>query len=169
MSNYAYVENKNIVHVTWGLPNNWKNVSNFFALEGDDTYLKTIGWYKIEKIEVSYDPQFKKIDGIERWYDENLDKVFEREIVVDIPNLPTAEELEQLKVSKLPYQWERVREHRNELMQKFEWRYARYDRQVRLSLTPTDDLFKMDEYMQALADVTTQPDPYNITWPTYNS
>lgn len=37
----------------------------------------------------------------------------------------------------------------------FEWRINRYHRQVRLGITPADDLAQLDGYMQALADATT--------------
>ena len=50
-----------------------------------------------------------------------------------------------------------------------DWRYLRYDRELRLGLTPTDDIQKLDLYMQALADITQQPDPFNITWPELNA
>ena len=47
-----------------------------------------------------------------------------------------------------------------------DWRYHRYHRQVRLNVTPTDDIVELDTYIQALADVTAQSDPFNITWPS---
>lgn len=74
-----------------------------------------------------------------------------------------AQELEMVKQS----QWELVRHNRDQLMKEFEWRYIRYDREVRLGLTPTDNIVQLDTYMQALADITQQEDPYNIVWPDY--
>lgn len=50
-------------------------------------------------------------------------------------------------------------------MKNFEWRLDRYHRQVRLGLEPTDTLSELDAYMQALADITEQPDPDHIVWP----
>ena len=55
---------------------------------------------------------------------------------------------------------------RDQLMRDNDWRYLRYQRQTRAGITPTDDLIKLDQYMQALADVTAQQDPYNIVWPS---
>ena len=66
------------------------------------------------------------------------------------------------RVSK---RWEKVRARRADLMDQFEWRIQRYHRQVRLGQTPTDNIAVLDAYMQALADITTQPDPFQITWP----
>jgi hypothetical protein len=54
-------------------------------------------------------------------------------------------------------------------MRNFEWRYVRYERQQRLNLTVTDDITAMDQYMQALADITEQTDLDNLQWPVYNS
>lgn len=58
-------------------------------------------------------------------------------------------------------QWKLVREKRNQLLQESDWTqmldvvaYASFD-------------FKDNwrNYRQALRDITTQPDPFNITWP----
>ena len=62
-----------------------------------------------------------------------------------------------------------IRSLRDFKMTEFEWRYTRYEREVRLGLTPTDNLQKMDEYMQQLADL---PNDLNINldnpnWPVY--
>jgi hypothetical protein len=52
-------------------------------------------------------------------------------------------------------------------MRDFEWRYTRYHRQIRLGLPTTDSLENLDNYMQALADITNQEDLSNIIWPEY--
>jgi hypothetical protein len=60
------------------------------------------------------------------------------------------------------------RSNRDARIKAFEWRYARYDRNARLGLPQQDDLAKMDEYVQALADVTEQDGfPWVIDWPVY--
>tara|TARA_R110000803_G_scaffold209744_1_gene279951 strand:- start:46 stop:417 length:372 start_codon:yes stop_codon:yes gene_type:complete len=61
---------------------------------------------------------------------------------------------EQLK----KVQWETVREKRNKLLTESDW--------TQLPDIPqaTKDLW--EPYRQELRDVTNQPDPYNITWPT---
>lgn len=61
--------------------------------------------------------------------------------------------------------WAQVRAQRDRLMDLFEWRIARYRRQVRQGQQPTDVLSELDAYMQALADITEQPDPDHIVWP----
>ena len=40
---YAHAEN-NIVTYLGSLPKTWRNISGFNKLDGDDAYLKTLGW-----------------------------------------------------------------------------------------------------------------------------
>jgi len=52
------------------------------------------------------------------------------------------------------------------LFSQLSWRYERHSREVRLNLPTTDNLDDLDNYAQALADISKQPDyPYTITWP----
>jgi len=62
--------------------------------------------------------------------------------------------------------WEQIRYERDIKIAELDWRYNRYARLARLSLTQIDDLTKLDTYAQALADITKQSNPYNIVWPT---
>ena len=44
-----------------------------------------------------------------------------------------------------------------------------YNSQVRLGITPTIDIAKIDEYIEKLRQVPqTQSDPFNIVWPDYD-
>jgi hypothetical protein len=70
-----------------------------------------------------------------------------------------------IAAGRLEGKWDEIRKKRNELMAAIDWRVARYNRQVRLNLTPTDNITVLDTYMQTLADITNQPDPYFITFP----
>lgn len=171
MANYAYVENDVIIGVYDLLPNNWKNYSNFFALEGKWDYLKSIGWYKIVHIVPDYDPKTQKIDNPRQWFEN--DTVYETKDVIDLPietatYQPTAEELEQQRLLEIKQQWDLIRQERDTLMTDFDWRYTRYERQLRMGMSPTDTIESLDEYMQALADITLQEDPFNIIWPVFN-
>lgn len=66
--------------------------------------------------------------------------------------------------------WKPIREKRDRLMNEFEWRISRYNRE-NISGTPLTDanIVHMYQYMQALADITKQEDPLNIVWPNYPS
>ena len=69
-------------------------------------------------------------------------------------------------VTNISQQWASVRSDRKEKFEEVEWRVFRHQSQVRLGVTPTDNIADLDAYIQALRNVTTQSDPYNITWPT---
>ena len=64
----------------------------------------------------------------------------------------TADEQAALKTQE----WTRVRNKRNGLLEDTDWRASS-------DLTLSND---WKTYRQALRDITTQSDPYNITWPT---
>jgi hypothetical protein len=67
----------------------------------------------------------------------------------------------------LERQWVYVRAQRDEMLARVDWRFIRYESQVRLEITPTDDIHALDTYAQALRDITLQEDPFNIVWPSY--
>lgn len=170
MANYAFVENNSVVGVYDLLPKNWKNISNFFVLENETEHLKSLGWYKLEKIIPTYNTETQKLGDPFHWFENDI--AYESLHVISLPPPPpptvyTEEELEAQRVGAIAERWKYVREERDLLMKAFEWRYQRYDREVRLNLSTTDNLSNMDAYMQALADITTQSDPFNLTWPTY--
>jgi hypothetical protein len=60
------------------------------------------------------------------------------------------------------------RENRDARIKAIEWRYARYERNARTGAAQQDDLFTLDAYVQALADVPAQKGfPWQISWPVY--
>jgi hypothetical protein len=65
---------------------------------------------------------------------------------------------ETLNVDLLVPQWYVVREQRNQLLQESDW--------TQLPDVPLSTKESWATYRQQLRDVTTQPDPFNITWPT---
>lgn len=74
--------------------------------------------------------------------------------LVDVEPL-TAEELQ----SRIDTQWSAIRSARNELLKDSDW--------TQLSDSPVDKTV-WATYRQALRDITTQPDPFNISWPKQN-
>jgi len=48
MANWAYLENNEVVELYHDIPQNWRNISNFFALESDLKTLRDLGWYPVE-------------------------------------------------------------------------------------------------------------------------
>lgn len=157
MANFAYVENGQIIETCNELPVNWRNVSNLNALTNDEMLLNDLGWFKVIQ-EEDYDPSnymiansiLSIVDGVVR----------ESHQVVPKRAPATLEEVTSEK-------WFAVRQERDVKMNEFQWRYERYNRELRLGLPNTDNLEMLDNYMQALADITKQDDPFNINWPTF--
>ncbi|MEZ7196763.1 phage tail assembly chaperone [Pseudodesulfovibrio karagichevae] len=59
------------------------------------------------------------------------------------------------------------RAERDTRMEAARWRIERYQSEVRLGRTPTDDIAELDTYFQALRDVPSQPGfPASVEWPT---
>jgi hypothetical protein len=77
----------------------------------------------------------------------------------------TQEEIDQITQNNINMEWETVKEIRNRMINDIEWRVHRYNSEVRLGLTPTDDITELDTYIQALRDISNQEDPFNIDWP----
>lgn len=176
MANFAHVENDNVVGLYDNLPKNWRNISNFYLLKDNVSYLNSLGWYVVTKTEPSYNPATQKLDNAYHWFENGV--VYESYNVIDLPPPPsppapapepTAEQLAEIERQNLAMRWDEVRNQRDYLISQFEWRYLRYQRQVRLNITPTDNLQSLDQYVQSLADITLQEDPYNIIWPSYES
>jgi len=67
----------------------------------------------------------------------------------------TQEELDQ----RVETQWQVVRNQRNQILKDSDW--------TQLTDSPVDKAV-WATYRQELRDITTQPDPFNITWPKQN-
>jgi hypothetical protein len=94
------------------------------------------------------------LGGISKQPDGTWKRYYELE---DVP--------EDQKQERLDRKWEEVRKKRDALMDAFEWRLNRYARETRLALPTTDNITILDTYMQALADITKQSDPYLVQFP----
>lgn len=66
---------------------------------------------------------------------------------------------------ELNRKWQEIRDQRDHILSLLDWRFTRYQSQIRLGITPTDDIEDLDTYAQELRDITLQSDPYNIVWP----
>jgi hypothetical protein len=55
-NNWAYVEDGVIKEIHYNLPQSWRNISNFFALENEPEILKSYGWCPIINRSEAYDP-----------------------------------------------------------------------------------------------------------------
>ena len=97
MANWAYIENGEIKDYCDTLPDNWRNISNFFASSNETQFLKTLGWYPVTHPQYVYDPATHKLDN--RRFVINEDTVTEEWDIVNIPSpppppVPTPEEIQ---------------------------------------------------------------------------
>jgi len=162
---FAFVENNEIKELTDGLPKNWRTYSNFSSLENEPELLASIGWQQVEKIDPPYNLENQRLDNY-KYILRNGVVTFEPEIIDIIP--PTPEEIAESIRIQNEEQWRNIRLQRDQKMRDFEWRIMRNQRQTFLGLPTTDNMIDLQTYMQALADITLQPDPFNITWPILN-
>ena len=159
MANWAIVKDGIVTNTYEYLPGYWNNISNFEAITDLD-YLKSLGWYHVNKIDVPYNSTLQYVESSRfEFVDDTVNEHF---IIQQIPITPP-------NLQELDSQWKIIRQERDTLMANFEWRYTRYNRQVRLNVPPTDLIELLDKYMQDLADITTQSDPFSIAWPVYNN
>lgn len=120
----------------------------------DEQQLRENGFVKIVRDTTPFNPETHKMSDFP-WYTVENGNVIEHRDISEIP-IPTREDLLY-----------GVRMERDRRMAEFEWRYTRYERQIRLGITPTDNLAAMDVYMQALADITLTEDLNNLVFPEY--
>ena len=93
------------------------------------------------------------------WVNDYQKLVISNQGLYVVRRWPTNPELEAIK--------DMVRVRRTRLIEELDWRYLRNAREVRLNLTPTDDITKLDTYAQALADIPKQSGfPTEVVWPT---
>lgn len=95
-------------------------------------------------------------------FNEHIEKVIWNSEKIDWEIIPlTEQEIQALKTKE----WANIRSERDEIINSIQWRIQRYESEVRLGLDPTEDIVKLDQYIQDLRDITKQPDPFNIEWP----
>jgi hypothetical protein len=158
MTVYANIVNGEVKGVYDLIPKFWNGQNQFDILcSNDTTFMRNNGFVKIIRDITSYDPLTHRMSDFPTYTVVNGDVYEHREITVIPPVVPPSRE--DLLIL--------VREKRDTLMAEFEWRYTRYERQVRLNITPTDNIANLDAYMQALADITAREDLTNLVWPTY--
>lgn len=158
MTVYANLVDGEVKGVYDLVPKFWNGQNHFDVLcKNNPTFMRENGFVKIIRDTTSYNPETHRMSDFPT-YSVSEGEVYEHRAITEIPSYvpPTREEL-----------LGPIRIQRDKLMVDFEWRYTRYERQVRLGLTPTDNISAMDAYMQALADVTQQEDLTNVVWPTY--
>ncbi len=145
--NYILVENGKIVGRPTELPKNWANISNFYLLPTEK--LKEYGWYSYRFVEAQKN---------ENQYYDGSDFIIEENEVVEYQKVrnKTQQEITQEIESK----WISIRYERNQLLSESDWT------QLPDSPLTNQKQTEWQTYRQALRDVTIQPNPFTINWPT---
>jgi hypothetical protein len=144
---YIYVKDGNVSGIPRELPNVWENVSNFNVL--DNSTLKQYGWYPYTFIPGGVSDDMVP-NGSYFVIEEN--EVKEYQAV-----RPKTDEERQDEINSL---WSNIRSQRNFLLEKSDW--------TQLPDSPLSEEKKEEWrlYRQGLRDITNQPDPRAIIWPT---
>lgn len=155
MTTYAHVTDGRVDGVYDNLPKSWKNVSNFHLL--DEADLNQYGFYTIEKKAApKHDPLTTVVSA--PVYTFTGDVVLEH--VTLSPRVLPPRDIES--------EWKEIRKIRDQKIADEEWRYARATREARLGQKITDDIDKLDRYIQDLANIpNTFSDPRDVVWPVY--
>lgn len=144
---YAFVENGVVKESNRPLPNVWANVSNFDLF--DIETLKTYGWYPYRFVEAQKDV-YDVVDGSYFSIEEN--EVVEYQTIRKKSEEDIQNEIEN--------EWSNVRARRNIELMESDW--------TQVMDSPFTEIEKglWRLYRQSLRDITLQPDPFNIIWPT---
>ena len=78
MANWAYVEDGIIKETHYSLPQSWRNISNFFALENEPEILKSYGWVRVIDETEPHDPTRVLIDETTYTIDYARDVVIQK-------------------------------------------------------------------------------------------
>lgn len=103
MANYAHIENNEITGVYDLIPDNWRNISNFSALD-DMAFIQSLGWRAIVKQFPLIDESTQKLGNpIHRIENDSVIETYE---VITLPTYsqpdqvePTEEQLIQYKIN----------------------------------------------------------------------
>lgn len=158
MTTYAYIEDGLIKEIHSGLPQNWRNISNFYTLESDYEYLKNLGFRKVTVPEYVYDEQTQYMSEPE--FNIIDDAVIETRNVIDIvlPEAPTPYYIDPSEF-KLPSQimaehemaMFQLRATRDQLLRDTD--YTQVQDMIEINGSELTQQFK--EYRQALRDMIT--------------
>lgn len=76
-------------------------------------------------------------------------------------------DIDKMKAGAWEMKWSSLEQERSDLIQDQRWRIDRHNDEIALGRTPTEDIKPVLDYCQAIRDLPkTNPDPYNIVWPT---
>jgi hypothetical protein len=92
MAEWVYVENNEILGCYDLLPQSWRNISGLNLSKDDLPFLKSLGWYRVTKDDITYDREKYSINGYDYTLREN--DVLESPRLTEIVVEPTNTDLE---------------------------------------------------------------------------
>lgn len=116
MAEYAYVENNVPIEFYDLLPQNWRNISGLNKIT-DEQELNNLGWYRVTKNKISYNPDTQKETGFSYSFENG--QVIETNIIEDLP----PEETWTVE-RKRQYFLDGIRQSRNALLAESDWTQA---------------------------------------------
>lgn len=144
---YIQVENGEVKGYPRTLPQNWADVSNFYLL--DNERLRSYGWFPVRVVSAT------KTDN---------DIVTGQSFVIEGNEVVQYEQVRTKTESEINEEntqmWESIRIERQQLLLESDWTQL-----SDVNLTNEQKL-QWQTYRQELRDITNQPDPKNISWPT---
>lgn len=156
---YAKIENDEVVEFPIMEPNLRKALANTsLPKEITDASLAGTGYVRIDSFSSFEMPTETATQSVALGTPVKTENGWERTFILkDVP----ADKLEPRKNHKL----KEIRAKRDVLLRRADNLVARYHREVRLNLPITIELSVIDAYMQQLADITENPDPFAIVFP----
>ena len=150
---YAHVKDDGSVDYLGGLPKSWGNVSNLHLSNGDDAFLKTLGWLPL--VETNVTP------AVNQTFEKDVVTVEEdRVLLIHRARDMTAAEIADRESSHM----NNLRELRNQKLVDSDWTHASDHPSPVAAAKKTE----WETYRQALRDLPEIADPtiWPPSWPT---
>jgi len=147
---HAQVQNDTIIKIHNKLPGSWNNISNLDALSPEQ--LSDLGWSGNEGV------RFYPVEEATRPEFNPLYKINDPEYTIDDINHKVIQSYSTTPVSE-ETAWDIIRQQRNNKLYQSDWT------QLEDAPLSADQKAEYRVYRQALRDITTQSDPFNIVWP----
>tara|TARA_R110002020_G_scaffold205575_1_gene410258 strand:- start:90 stop:557 length:468 start_codon:yes stop_codon:yes gene_type:complete len=150
---YAHVKEGGVDYLG-SLPKSWGNVSNLCLSNGNDAYLKTLGWLPLVEINA--------IPTVNQRFDTDVVTVEEDRVILTHRVIDMTEaEITERNESNLQY----LREDRDQKLVDSDWTQVSDYPPAIFSLSDSEKS-QWATYRQALRDLPANtPDPANPTWP----
>jgi hypothetical protein len=118
MANWAFVEDGNVVEYYDSLPKNWRNITGLDLSANDLPFLRSVGWYPVQKNYTEFDSATHKQTGVE--YTLNADYIVESNVVE--PKTQTDLDLEDFyRREQITHATLMMRRLRDQLLTESDW------------------------------------------------